>query len=35
MNVGISNDTAEFAVNSIRKWWYDGTGIEKLYITDD
>lgn len=22
VNVGISSDTAEFAVNSIRKWWY-------------
>ena len=22
VNVGISNDTAEFAVNSIRNWWY-------------
>jgi len=23
VNVGISSDTAEFAVNSIRNWWYE------------
>jgi len=25
VNVGVSNDTAEFAVESIRKWWSMGT----------
>ena len=40
VNVGISHDTAEFAVNSIRKWWYE-TGqtlypaARKIYITAD
>jgi len=40
VNVGISSDTAEFAVMSIRKWWY-GMGREaypqakSLYITAD
>jgi len=29
VNVGISSDTAEFAVNSIRKWWYKKG--EKVY----
>jgi hypothetical protein len=23
VNLGISHDTAEFAVESIRRWWYD------------
>ena len=40
VSVGISADTAEFAVNSIRSWWYKmGTSIysniEKLLITAD
>lgn len=40
VNVGISHDTAQFAVNSIRKWWY-GMGKEtypnsnELYINAD
>jgi hypothetical protein len=40
MNVGISSDTAEFAVESIRRWWYK-IGIvkfpntSKIYITAD
>ena len=40
VNVGISSDTAVFAVNSIRNWWYD-MGQERyphadhLYITAD
>jgi len=40
VNVGISHDTAEFAVNSIRRWWY-GIGqslypdARKIYITAD
>ena len=40
VNVGISADTAEFAVNSIREWWKTmGTerypGADRLYITAD
>jgi Rhodopirellula transposase DDE domain len=40
VNVGISSDTAEFAVNSIRTWWVEvGKEIyplsKKLYITAD
>lgn len=40
VNVGISNDTAEFAVNSIRNWWYKMgkaaySDAKKLYITAD
>jgi transposase len=40
VNVGISHDTAEFAVNSIRKWWYEmGQALypdaRKIYITAD
>ena len=40
VNVGISSDTAEFAVNSIRCWWYyigkkRFPKAEKLYITAD
>lgn len=40
VNVGISKDTAEFAVNSIRKWWYKmGVSIYKnspsILITAD
>lgn len=40
VNVGISSDTAEFAVNSIRTWWVEmGREIypssNKLYITAD
>jgi hypothetical protein len=40
VNVGISSDTAEFAVESIRKWWYQ-VGKElypktnAIYITAD
>lgn len=40
VNVGISSDTAEFAVASIKKWWYD-VGLEvypnakSIYITAD
>ena len=40
VNVGVSSDTAEFAVNSIREWWYN-MGKERypeatcLYITCD
>ena len=40
VNVGISSDTAEFAVKSIRKWWYE-VGQEaypdakSIYITAD
>ena len=40
VNVGISYDTAEFAVNSIRKWWYEMGQVlypsaRKIYITAD
>ena len=40
VNVGISKDTAEFAVNSIRSWWYDMGRVEyhnvrELLITAD
>jgi transposase len=40
VNVGISNDTAEFAVASIKKWWYEmGQEIypeaKSIYITAD
>ena len=40
VNVGVSSDTAQFAVNSIREWWYQMgreryQGAEQLYITAD
>lgn len=40
VNVGISSDTAEFAVESIRKWWYEigreaYPQAERIYITAD
>lgn len=40
VNVGISSDTAEFAVNSIRSWWNEMgkelyKGAKKIYITAD
>lgn len=40
VNVGISADTAEFAVNSIRSWWYEMgkqqyIGVPQLLITAD
>jgi len=40
VNVGISNDTAEFAVESIRKWWYEMgreayPATKSIYITAD
>ncbi len=40
VSVGISNDTAEFAVNTIRSWWYkmgkkDYPKMTKLMITAD
>jgi hypothetical protein len=40
VNVGISCDTAEFAVNSIRRWWYEMGKSSypvcgKIYITAD
>lgn len=40
VNVGISKDTAEFAVNSIKSWWYDMGeaeyhNIRELLITAD
>jgi transposase len=40
VNVGISGDTAEFAVQSIRKWWYEMGTLEypkadSIYITAD
>ena len=40
INLGISKDTAEFAVNSIRKWWYekgckDYPNLRVLVITAD
>lgn len=40
VNVGISSDTAQFAVESIRKWWYEmGKSVRpnatKLYINAD
>lgn len=40
VSVGISHDTAEFAVNSIRTWWYEmGAGLypttRKILITAD
>jgi hypothetical protein len=40
VNVGISSDTAEFAVESIKRWWYE-VGLEaypkvkSIYITAD
>ncbi len=40
VSVGISNDTAEFAVNTIRAWWYNMgeffyRNSEKIFITAD
>lgn len=40
VNVGISSDTAQFAVESIRRWWHEMgkehyAGAERLYITAD
>jgi hypothetical protein len=40
VSVGISSDTAEFAVNSIRSWWYEMgaetyPGAKELYINAD
>jgi len=40
VNVGISSDTAEFAVESIKKWWYEMGRVaypqaERIYITAD
>jgi len=40
VNVGISSDTAEFAVNSIRKWWeikgqFDYSHSDEIVITAD
>ena len=41
MSVGISADTAEFAVESLRRWWSEmgegryGGAIEELYLTAD
>lgn len=40
VNVGISSDTAEFAVESIKKWWYEMgreayPQAERIYITAD
>jgi len=40
VNVGISSDTAEFAVESIKKWWYEMgreayPGAKSIYITAD
>jgi hypothetical protein len=40
VSVGISSDTAEFAVNSIRSWWNEMgkelyVGVKKIYITAD
>jgi hypothetical protein len=40
VNVGISSDTAEFAVESIRKWWYEVGQVSypearSIYITAD
>ncbi len=40
VSVGISNDTAEFAVNTVRAWWYDmGESLYKnsgkIFITAD
>ena len=40
INVGISNDTAEFAVESIKKWWYEMgreayRDAQRIYITAD
>jgi hypothetical protein len=40
VNVGISSDTAEFAVESLRRWWKEVGGVEYpnaegLYITAD
>ena len=34
VNVGISHDTAKFAVNSIRTWWYEMGQSEYLNLTD-
>jgi hypothetical protein len=40
INLGISSDTARFAVNSVRQWWYEMgmaryPAASKLYITAD
>jgi transposase len=40
VNVGLSGDTAEFAVESIRKWWYMMGqqiygGVKSIYVTAD
>ena len=40
INIGISKDRQEFAVNSIKKWWYDAgiryyRNINGLFITCD
>jgi transposase len=40
VNVGISNDTAEFAVESIKKWWFEMgreayPEADRIYITAD
>lgn len=42
VSVGISSDTAQFAVNTIRSWWYkmgltayNRTEVEELFITAD
>ena len=40
VNVGISNDTAEFAVESIKRWWYEMgaatyPNADTIYITAD
>jgi len=40
VNVGVSSDTAEFAVESIRQWWYtmgsaEYRGANSIYITAD
>ena len=39
VNLGISSDTARFAVNSVRQWWYEMgmaryPGASKLYTAD-
>jgi len=33
VSVGVGNDTAEFAVNTVRAWWYDMG--ESLYKNSD
>ena len=40
VNVGVSHDTAEYAVESVRKWWYGigretYPGAKSVYITAD